>query len=131
PVAIKERGGQILFQNKLFNATKNPQVLQIPDLPELEMLTSEGGSQDRELLTILAHQLRTPLTGVLWNAELASETSDKQTSEYVENISVSGRKLQRTVRDLLIALEMEHSLTKFAPKQISLTETIVSAASGL
>lgn len=62
-----------------------------------------------ELLVNLPHEVRTPLSGILGLAELLSESdfSREERRAMVADILASGRRLERTLTNLLLHLELE------------------------
>lgn len=60
------------------------------------------------LLGFAAHDLRTPLSGIIGFADLArEETQEETTREYTGHIVTSANRLQRLVDDLLITAELD------------------------
>ncbi|KXK26551.1 MAG: Signal transduction histidine-protein kinase BaeS [candidate division WS6 bacterium OLB20] len=129
-VMIRSKGGTVLFKNRSCGDVAPEHSMTLDGIPELELCTSQTGSE-RELLQILAHQLRTPVTGVIWNAELAADASGEQLTDLLSNIRESGDKLNRTVKDLILALELQHDLSAHAPVRVDLITLLRETAAAL
>jgi len=123
---------QELYSNDLFDAQAKSTIhsVKLPGDNTL-MLHLQPDNRSAELLDILAHQLRTPVTGILWNAELADQKSREDMQDLLANIQESAQKLQRTVADLILALELQHEKSNFSPEPTEIRDIIVAASKKL
>lgn len=93
-------------------------------------------AKQSELLLNLPHEVRTPLSGILGLAELLIETdfSPEERRSMVNDILASGRRLERTLTNLMLHMELElarHSSERargFIGKAPFLVEEAVRAA---
>lgn len=71
---------------------------------EREMLRSRD-----EILGIVSHDLRSPLTTITLSAQLLQGSSPEEQAEQVETILTTTRRMQRLIQDLLDATKIENS----------------------
>ena|GEM_PF-2900312 len=62
-----------------------------------------------EVLGIVSHDLRNPLTSVLLSASLLEEAAEGEVKEQIQIIKVAAQRMQRLIRDLLDVARMEGS----------------------
>jgi len=90
----------------------------------------EANRMKSEFVSIVSHQLRTPLSALKWSLDLLrserlGKVSVKQ-KEYLDIINDSGVKMIRLVNDLLNVNRIEEGRFAMQPKLFSLTEAIQS-----
>jgi signal transduction histidine kinase len=83
-----------------------------------------------ELISVLSHEFRTPLTSILGYAEVladgdAGEMTEEQLT-YLKIIEASARRLQRQVENLLTLSRLREGTLTFDPKPVQLAEAVTS-----
>jgi signal transduction histidine kinase len=74
----------------------------------LEHQTQETLKMRNDFVSFVTHQLRTPLSGIKWMLELASETGDAaEKASYIDDARESANRLIGLVNDLLDASRLE------------------------
>ncbi len=74
----------------------------------LEHQTQETLKMRNDFVSFVTHQLRTPLSGIKWMLELATESSDaEEKSSYIDDARESADRLIGLVNDLLDASRLE------------------------
>ncbi len=94
-------------------------------LRERDRRLQELQSQKEELLSIVAHDLRTPLVAVQGFARLLQRTAETdglspKQAEYVERILQAAAAMNRLVEDLLTARRLEQGQLPFRPRTVDL-----------
>lgn len=89
---------------------------------------AEANRMKSEFVSIVSHQLRTPLSALKWSLDLLrgkrlGEVSVKQ-KEYLDIINESGIKMIKLVNDLLNVNRIEEGRFEIQPKLFSLSELI-------
>ncbi|MCL5006547.1 MAG: ATP-binding protein [Patescibacteria group bacterium] len=94
---------------------------------EIQLAKSES-----EFVTITAHQLRTPLTGINWSLESISSDPEagKNTKDLAETAKQAAAKLLKTVDDLLNVSKMESGALGYAFEDVNLINFINSQLNG-
>lgn len=122
-----------LTDGRVFNA----QVMCVPDIGRVGVLhdityLKERDRAKTELLEMLAHQVRSPLTAILSYIELLTRTAnlDAQQLEFAENVRQNVRLITETIRDLLDLGKLEAGLDG-AREPVSLQETARYAVEAL
>jgi PAS domain S-box-containing protein len=97
------------------------------------VVTLQDASRDRQMeqmkndfLSIVAHQLRTPLTGIRWSLEmlLESEGIDKEAIEELRKIHESSRRMSVLIDDLIDASRINQRLLSEAPVSVDPSEIV-------
>jgi len=96
---------------------------------------AEANRMKSEFVSIVSHQLRTPLSALKWSLDLMrgkrlGEINAKQ-KEYLDIINDSGIKMIRLVNDLLNVNRIEEGRFVMQPKLFSLNESIEGVVSEL
>lgn len=90
---FKDKGGQVVGCVVVFRDVTHER--------EIDQMKSE-------FVSVASHQLRTPLTGIKWFAELLMKTKiNKDAKDYVKQISISNERMVRLVDDLLNVSRIE------------------------
>jgi signal transduction histidine kinase len=74
-----------------------------------------------EILGVVSHDLRSPLTTISLSAHLIPNSSPEQRSEYVETISAAAKRMERLIQDLLDVTKIDHT-------ELSMKQEIVDPA---
>ncbi|HUK36166.1 MAG TPA: PAS domain S-box protein [Vicinamibacterales bacterium] len=89
----------------------------------LEYQTQETLKMRNDFVSFVTHQLRTPLSGIKWMLELATETSDAaETASYMEDARESADRLIGLVNDLLDASRLESGKLQLALEPVHVGE---------
>lgn len=122
-----------LADGRVFNA----QVMSVPDIGRVGVLhdvtyLKERNRTKAELIEMLAHQVRSPLTAILSYIDLLSRTSklDAQQLEFAEHVRQNVKLITDTIRDLLELGKLEAGLDE-AREAVSLRETTRYAVEAL
>src|SRR5690606_23092247 len=122
-----------LADGRVFNA----QVMSVPDIGRVGVLhdvtyLKERNRTKAELIEMLAHQVRSPLTAILAYIDLLSRTSklDAQQLEFAEHVRQNVKLITDTIRDLLELGKLEAGLDE-AREAVSLRETTRYAVEAL
>jgi signal transduction histidine kinase len=101
--AAKHYGGGAAVANGVFRfATYVVVILLIQALRELVAAAQASDEHSREFLSTAAHQLRTPVAGILASAEaLATETSEPRRRRLAQNLAGEASRIGRLVSALL------------------------------
>lgn len=76
-----------------------------------------------EFVSIVSHQLRSPLTAIKWQMELLlNKEKEPQSKAYLETINDNNNRMIKLVNDLLEVNRIENNLLVLQPTSISLTE---------
>jgi PAS domain S-box-containing protein len=77
-----------------------------------------------DFVSFVTHQLRTPLAGIKWLLELASEERalPEETLSFIQDARVSADRLVKLVNDLLDISRLERGKLKILPKAVALDE---------
>jgi signal transduction histidine kinase len=101
-----------------------------------EQMRTEAAAQARqqtadELISVLAHDLRTPLTPLFGYAEMIRTTAERdgqlRTAQAAASMLRGLRRLQRMIGDLLDASRLERGLFAVAPEQVDLVQLVRQA----
>jgi len=88
-----------------------------------------------DFVSFVTHQLRTPLSGIKWMLELATETADAaEVTSYIQDARESAERLIRLVNDLLDASRLEGGKLQvvLAPLQLrDVTEKVLADVASL
>lgn len=84
------------------------------------------GPSKPDFVSLVSHQLRAPLTGIMWTAELFSEKEKLTESgkKYLNDIIVSAKRMDRLVKLLLNVSRIDSARVGVAPKPVDLVEFI-------
>ncbi|MDR8391007.1 hybrid sensor histidine kinase/response regulator [Aliifodinibius sp. S!AR15-10] len=100
----------------------------IDELKEREQRLNALNKRKDELMRILSHDIRNPVTGIIGVAQLLSESSEDLSMEDREtmyhSIEESGRKIQRLVNDLLNKGTAERSISELNTEQVNVDEMV-------
>jgi PAS domain S-box-containing protein len=102
------------------------------------ILTIRDTTEERELektkdnfLSVAAHQLRTPLSGIRWSLEMLLDGDNgklpKEAKEVVSDINENTLRLAELVNDLLNVSRINLGKNAEAPKEMVVSEVVVSA----
>jgi signal transduction histidine kinase len=107
--AINHYSGGIAITNGVFRfATYAVVILLVQVLRELANAARASDERSREFLATAAHQLRTPVAGILASAEaLATETSESRRRRLAQNLAGEARRIGRLVSALLQASRLD------------------------
>ncbi|HUP47141.1 MAG TPA: HAMP domain-containing sensor histidine kinase [Thermoanaerobaculia bacterium] len=92
-------------------------------------LSREVRARD-EILGIVSHDLRSPLTAISLGAQMLAVHADDSRREYVENIQSTTRHMQRLIADLLDAAKIEDSGLSIHPVPLDPAAAVREAVSG-
>lgn len=86
---------------------------------EKELLQSKS-----EFITVVAHQLRTPLTGISWALETLNKDSDlkAESKQIIDETYLSVQRLTKIVSDLLDVAKIEEGKFGYQLENVNLTE---------
>lgn len=91
------------------------------------------GEKDQvmELISDLAHQLKTPLANIVMNMELlqAPDLEEEHRREFLEHTKSQADKMQWLMADLLKASRLENGMIRFDAEYTGIKETIAMAVS--
>lgn len=115
------------LENKVEERTneleKNKQAIEqaYHDLKELDHYKSE-------FISIVSHQLRTPITGINWYVEMllsgdVGEITSHQ-RDYLDEVYESGQRMVRLINELLNVSRLESGRLKIEPKQVQIEDFI-------
>jgi signal transduction histidine kinase len=92
------------------------------------------GVQSR-FLTLIGHEVRTPLTSILGACDLLSRSSDALAAEERAKLAALARRgaarLEKTMSGLLVAAQLEQDLLTMEPKPVPLRRVVDAAAQRL
>jgi PAS domain S-box-containing protein len=89
----------------------------------LEYQTQETLKMRNDFVSFVTHQLRTPLSGIKWMLELATDTSDDaEKASYIEDARESADRLIGLVNDLLDASRLESGKLQLSLEPVDLRE---------
>ena len=89
----------------------------------LEQQTQETLKMRNDFVSFVTHQLRTPLSGIKWMLELATETSDAdEQSSYIDDARESADRLIGLVNDLLDASRLESGKLQLSLEPVRMRE---------
>lgn len=100
----------------------------IEALNRLLRALQEAGKAERSFLENAAHQLRTPLAGMLAHLELLATGSGPDQNERVTDILAGGRRLARTTHQLLALARSDNTLRTIARLEPVYLPGIIEAA---
>ena len=87
-------------------------------------------AQQRQFISDASHELKTPLTVILTNAELmqSPEYDDEAKSRFSGNILTMARQMRGLVEDLLDLARVDNGLTRAAWERVDLSQVLSDAA---
>jgi two-component system, sensor histidine kinase and response regulator len=89
----------------------------------LEQQTQETLKMRNDFVSFVTHQLRTPLSGIKWMLELATETADAgERSSYIDDARESADRLIGLVNDLLDASRLESGKIQLTLEPVGIRE---------
>jgi PAS domain S-box-containing protein len=89
----------------------------------LEHQTQETLKMRNDFVSFVTHQLRTPLSGIKWMLELATETSDRaERASYMDDARESADRLIGLVNDLLDASRLESGKLQLSLEPVDMRE---------
>jgi PAS domain S-box-containing protein len=89
----------------------------------LEQQTEETLKMRNDFVSFVTHQLRTPLSGIKWMLELASDTNDTtEKSSYIDDARESADRLIGLVNDLLDASRLESGKIQLSLEPVRIRE---------
>jgi PAS domain S-box-containing protein len=89
----------------------------------LEQQTQETLKMRNDFVSFVTHQLRTPLSGIKWMLELATETTDAgERSSYIDDARESADRLIGLVNDLLDASRLESGKIQLTLEPVRIRE---------
>lgn len=85
---------------------------------------AEANYARAEFISIVSHQLRSPLSSIRWQLEilLRDETVDKKTHSYLEGVNEYNNRMAKLVNDLLTVNRIESNRLVLTPVSFSLPE---------
>ncbi len=99
-IALAETQGARVFVSFVRDITQELQVEE--DLKAARDKAQEGEQAKSKLLTVMSHEMRTPLNGILGSLEMIDQSSmDGQQKRHLRSIAVSGELLLSHVNDVL------------------------------
>jgi signal transduction histidine kinase len=95
-----------------------------------QLLRDAERLEDR-LLTLVGHEMRTPLTAVIATFQMLVNKGDRLTDDVRENLQVlglrSGRRLERVIQTMLMAAQLERDLISFDTTAVELADIVNEA----
>jgi PAS domain S-box-containing protein len=89
----------------------------------LEYQTQETLKMRNDFVSFVTHQLRTPLSGIKWMLELATDTADEtEKASYIEDARESADRLIGLVNDLLDASRLESGKLQLSLEEVDIRE---------
>ena len=93
--------------------------------PTVRAAYAPSASNTQYLMATLAHEVRTPLTGMMGLAEmLASRLQDSESKEIAQTIVQSGDTLDRILKDTLDYVSLESGAQKISPEPSDLGQLV-------
>jgi PAS domain S-box-containing protein len=93
------------------------------DRKTLEQQTQETLKMRNDFVSFVTHQLRTPLSGIKWMLELATDTSDaEERASYIDDARESADRLIGLVNDLLDASRLESGKLQLSLEPVRIRE---------
>lgn len=84
---------------------------------------AEASQAKSEFVSIVSHQLRSPLTAIRWQMELLLKSEkEPKAKEYLETINENNNRMIKLVNDLLEVNRIDNNLLVLQPKNFSLVE---------
>ena len=81
------------------------------------------------LLANMSHEIRTPLTSIIGFSDMLRDTAEGESTELLDMICSSGRRLERTLTSVLDLAQLESKSIQLNPEQLDLTAEVDMAAS--
>lgn len=95
-----------------------------------QLLRDAERFEDR-LLTLVGHEMRTPLTAVIATFTMLVNKGDRLTDEVRDNLQIlglrSGRRLERVIQTMLMAAQLERDLISFDTCAVELADVVAEA----
>lgn len=95
-----------------------------------QLLRDAERFEDR-LLTLVGHEMRTPLTAVIATFTMLVNKGDRLTAEVRDNLQLlglrSGRRLERVIQTMLMAAQLERDLISFDTSAVELADIVAEA----
>ena len=95
------------------------------ELEKLRKLADKANEEKSRFLAMMSHEIRNPLNSILGYSEMiSSENLNKKVTEYIKNLSSSGKNLKVIVDDILDLSRIEAGKLVLVNEEISIVETI-------
>jgi PAS domain S-box-containing protein len=95
------------------------------ELLEARRLAEQASAAKSRFLSMMSHDLRTPLAAIAGYAELLGETAaDKEQTEYVASIREATREVARLIDDVLAFAQLESGRVTVRPSPLSMGDAI-------
>lgn len=127
----KEKAG---WQEEVLAETRESKLeAQLRKILRQSALQSEQAKKDREslaeLLSDLSHQLKTPLSGVVMDAELLQDLSlsEAERLTFTKHIEAQAKKMQWLIAALIKTSRLESGILQFTPKVQGIRRTLASS----
>ncbi|MEO6714008.1 MAG: GAF domain-containing sensor histidine kinase [Mycobacteriales bacterium] len=95
-----------------------------------QLLRDAERFEDR-LLTLVGHEMRTPLTAVIATFTMLINKGDRLTDEVRDNLQLlglrSGRRLERVIQTMLMAAQLERDLINFDTTAVELADIVAES----
>jgi len=95
-----------------------------------QLLRDAERFEDR-LLTLVGHEMRTPLTAVIATFTMLINKGDRLTSDVRDNLQAlglrSGRRLERVIQTMLMAAQLERDLISFDSTAVEVADVVAEA----
>ena len=112
-------------EKKSQQATEQRVQVRTAELQQALAQLHEAELRQKQLLTDISHELRTPATSIQGEAEISLRGKDKDNQEYKEafgRILASSQQLNRRIDDLLFLARGEERLLQVSLKKLSLSQ---------